>query len=275
MKFKFSEKGFSLMELTVALGLAGLVSLGGMQLLQKVNQNKKRMDIKSKSIETNATIQRYFQKIKKGIFQDNFKPTISFARVSGNYVKATWTDKARKIPLSTPEVIYNSSHSFQVLNKETNVNTIFVSRCVPNANFETNFTNIDTVLNLPYVPMVRIKSNSKDQVYCCLLANSSSCSSDIMNKESNYRVRTFKFFNGNLTQFPNFGDKKYLEGTGFILYFNSPTDPFSYMVKIFSQHERCLVSQKNCKSTFLTDIQTEQGAVSQSGIHDTGLLEVN
>lgn len=278
---KLNENGFSLAEITIGMGLLGLVGMGAMHLMQGSSFIQKKADTHSSRGKELIELSNMISQNKKNIAWDDFdfsetyfKSGMVTKKVAWDLNKIAWATNLNQLEFEvTGEAFLRSSHSLEVPQNNGKKGIIF-SRCIEADEINTEYDVFDA-FDLSEVPMVKVVGNSP-RVYCCPRGSNNVCKNEIISNSSDRRVRTYLYKNGRLKTYPLKSHQRTLKGTGFFLTFNSELEPKSYEIVIFNQSDPCVVGRgKSCDKKYIIKSKTVGFSVKQRGIQDSGFIEMN
>ena len=277
---KKSEAGFSLVELTVATGLLGLLAV---VVVYGVNQ----MGLLLKESRQNEVIRENLaegvRNIKKSVSSGLFYRKFNANQTYNNKLSlVNWPVKNLDVEdLDKLKVFFDllTSESQETVELFRNSHTligeksVFLSRCVPKSIYNSvkKEMTISDINSFDKVPFVTTKG-----VYCCLIGSRKKCSVAAISPGSDDRVMSFKLTKGRKPKsFPAASDKRAILGSGFIIMIDDGADPRNYSYQQFVLSDPCYKrgNKENCDIVGVVNVRTGSGEVSSArSIHDTGHL---
>ena len=277
---RWSDKGLSLIEIMVALGLLGAVFLVGFRSIMDYNASVMKKSesygrISMAHIELKEKITRFQKNVSWPLFdsESSYGPS---SLVSWNLGELSefFSDKSEIAIDAGGESFFQNSHTLEIPSAlSTKAPTLLVSRCVPKG---TALNSLDalSIQSFKLVPFVRSWKKTFE-IHCCPIGSDGLCS-ELISFSSHYRVATFHIGEKILKTYPANSDLKFIDSTGFFLRFNQNKKPTFYSIRLFSLGNLC--SQKHrlgnkCSERFVFRELKTGGAVKTRGVKDRGFIE--
>ena len=298
---KKQEEGFSLAETVIALGLVGLLGLGFSQGTKLIANLKKGTDQDAAVSLYKAEGINTLKKITKGLswekmdFENSYIQILKDKKlnlVDWNFSDisqySSYNDIRERVQGKGASVFHNFVRDSHTMVKATKTGDIaYFSRCIEKEEYwggslkETMKLKltVNEAKNLDLVPFV-VKDGKRNRVYCCSRRKTGDpdatlCSEEIVNRESDYRIMTFQFKKGNLKVFPTPQERKYLLGTGFIVFLNRGQVPDSFNAYNITIKDNCFIKEsnnENCQSNGKIYVRFFQGQIAKNSVFGSGSL---
>ncbi len=278
---KWVNKGLSLIEIMVALGLLGAVFLVGFNSVMDYNtQAIKKSEafgrISMAHIEIKEKITRFQKNVSWSFFdsESSYGPSSlvswKFAAVS-EFFKSK-DDMAIKID---GQAFFQNSHTLEIPSASgSKESTLLVSRCVPK-DTALNSLDIPSIQSLKLIPFIR-NWQKTFEVHCCPIGSEGSCQ-ELVDFNGRYRVGTFHIGEKRvLKTYPANSDLRFIDSTGFFLRFNKNKGPTFYSMRLFSLGNLCSSKSRKenkCSGRFVFRELKTSGSVKMRGVKDSGFIE--
>lgn len=289
-----SNRGYSLVELMVAMGLLGLFFIGFNEVSRYVIKLNKKIELSGKSSEVLTELKKEVNKIHQNISWIFFDYDKTYYKASSDNRSSLVTWKFPRVKEYLPngnrddlamdfqgEIFYRNSYTLEIpAVKSSKGSHLLLSRCLER-NRNPSSLDLSEVKALDYVPFIRPWSKTHE-IHCCPIGGKDDCSNAIT-RAGNYKVVTFYFKRDqksssevDIKYYPGDGDKKVLDSVGLVLNFNKDDDPNQYTVTIFALIDPCLGEKNNptCRNQrFIFNSLKTDGDVKSKGIRDRGFIQ--
>ncbi len=199
-KNRLNSRGFSLLEVLVALGLLCGVGLIAAKILDMIQLNSKASARKEAQFQMQVRGVKLLKLQLKGLKKNQFDLELFYKLGNGNTLSRNSTQLNGQALLShitdpiapLPTSVGPYLTSFLVRRKLGDRYLTYISTCLPLSNMlNINSLNYNTLQKNNLWPFIRSTTNGYS-VHCCPRSNSM-CTNPVFNKNSNYGVQIFRF----------------------------------------------------------------------------------
>lgn len=217
------EKGFSLIEVMISLGIMAVVAKGGMSLITYINKVKKEQTVKSTVEVSNLLQQKSITKNTFGLDAHDFYNELFYKKKADNSSFVRVSEVVTDLGLLdySAQLMTSNTH-IAGLKSQSEFKRVYLSYCTQKDDYDAT-PDWDELRKKRIVPVLGLGSQ-KNQIFCCDKDLASRCYDDknnILKPEiSPYYVRTavVVFSNGSvkgISYLPRKGEENFITSQGF------------------------------------------------------------
>jgi prepilin-type N-terminal cleavage/methylation domain-containing protein len=254
------QKGFSLIEILLAMALLGGLGLMSAKIIEMIQQNSKNLKRKENHLQYHVNALRVLQNYLKGIKRHQFDNELFF-RISANKTLSRHSTSLNGASLTnyTGAPTMLTSHVFHKKMSDRTLN--YISVCLPlaQANKLDSISYGSLTINALW-PFIR-SSTKGFEVHCCQRSNPM-CVNPVIKKDSQLFVQVFRQDpkKGSLTPLIKKNEFGSLSSAGFFIFSNQTNDKilhvrfFTFFNECFSQ--RIMFGKNSSKCNHQLDLKT-------------------